>query len=130
MNVEWLRKFCMTLPHTTEEVLWGADLVFKIGGKMYTVAGLEPAPVCMSFKTTPEQFAELVERPSIIPAPYMARHHWVALESEDALPRAEIKRLVTQSYDLVLAKLPKKTQAGLGGETAKVKVKDAPRSRK
>jgi predicted DNA-binding protein (MmcQ/YjbR family) len=128
MNVEWLRKVCSTLPHTTEEVLWGADLVFKIGGKMYTVAGLEPGPVCMSFKTTPEEFAELVERPGIIPAPYLARHHWVALEDEDALPRAEIKRLVTQAYDLVLAKLPKKTQAGLGGETAKVKA--APRSRK
>jgi predicted DNA-binding protein (MmcQ/YjbR family) len=126
MNVEWLQKFCSTLPHTTEEVLWGADLVFKIGGKMYTVAGLEPGPVCMSLKTTPEEFAELVERPGIIPAPYMARHHWVALESEDALPRAEIKRLVKQAYDLVLAKLPKKTQASLGGSPTKA----ATRSRK
>ena len=48
----------------------------------------------MSFKCTPEVFAELVERPGIIPAPYSARTHWVALEREDALPRAEIKRLI------------------------------------
>jgi predicted DNA-binding protein (MmcQ/YjbR family) len=113
MNVEWFRKFCMSLPHSTEEVLWGGDLVFKIGGKMYAVAALDPAAVCMSFKCSPEEFAELVERPGIIPAPYSARYHWVALESEDALPRAEIKRLVKTAYNLVMAKLPKKKQAAL-----------------
>jgi len=115
VNVDWIRRFCMALPHTTEEVLWGGDLVFKIGGKMYAAAALEPAPVCLSFKSTPEEFAELVERPGIIPAPYSARYHWVALENEDALPRAEIKRLLKQAYGLVLEKLPKKKQAELRG---------------
>jgi predicted DNA-binding protein (MmcQ/YjbR family) len=37
----------------------------------------------------------------------------VALEREDALPRTEIKRLISNSYELVLAKLPKKKQAEL-----------------
>ncbi len=113
MNIEWVRRFCMSLPHTTETVQWGGDLVFKIGGKMFAVAALDVGPVCMSFKCTPETFAELVERPGIIPAPYAARYHWVALENEDALPVAEIKRLLILSYDLVFAKLPKKTQAKL-----------------
>jgi predicted DNA-binding protein (MmcQ/YjbR family) len=96
-------------------VLWGGDLVFKIGGKMYAVTVLEPGPLCLSFKCTPENFAELTERPGIVPAPYSARYHWVALESEDALPAAEIKRLIAESYEMVLAKLPKKTQAALDG---------------
>ncbi|HEV3197715.1 MAG TPA: MmcQ/YjbR family DNA-binding protein [Bryobacteraceae bacterium] len=115
MNIEWVRKFCMSLPHTTEKVQWGGDLVFKVGGKMYAVVVLDVAPVWMSFKCTPEEFAELVERPGIIPAPYSARYHWVALENEDALPAAEIKQLIRKSYDLVFAKLPKKTQAELSG---------------
>jgi predicted DNA-binding protein (MmcQ/YjbR family) len=110
MDIEWVRRYCMNLPHATEKVQWGADLVFKIGGKMYAVVVLEPAPVCMSFKCTPEDFAELTERPGVIPAPYMARAQWVALESQDALPVAEIKRLLRKSYELVVAKLPKKTQ--------------------
>lgn len=114
MNVDWLRRYCLSLPHTTESSPFGPDdLVFKVGGKMYAVVVLVPAPVCMSFKCTPEEFADLVERPGIIPAPYSARYHWVALESEDALPRAEIKRLILQSYDLVFAKLPKKTRTAL-----------------
>jgi predicted DNA-binding protein (MmcQ/YjbR family) len=114
MNVDWVRVHCMALPHTTEEILWGDDLVFKIGGKMYAVVVLGAGhKVEMSFKCTPEVFAELVERPGVIPAPYSARSHWVALEREDALPRAEIKRLIRESYDLVIAKLPKKKQSEL-----------------
>jgi predicted DNA-binding protein (MmcQ/YjbR family) len=117
MNTEWVRDVCLKLPHTTEEVLWGADLVFKIGGKMYAATGLEPGPVWLSFKCTPENFAELTERPGIVPAPYVARYHWVALETEDAIPAAELKRRIGESYELVLGKLPKKVQATLRAGT-------------
>src|SRR5580692_1588743 len=117
----WLRAYCLSLPHTTEHVPWGDDLVFKVGsktiggketgGKMFAAAALSPRGRRLSFRCTPEEFAELTERPGIVPAPYRARMHWVALETEDALTRAEIKRLVRLSYDLVVAKLPKKAQA-------------------
>ena len=114
MNIEWVRRYCMSLPHTTEQVQWGHDLVFKIGGKMYAAGPLEPPfDVCLSFKASPDEFAELCERLGVIPAPYMARAQWVALESWDALNAVELKRLIRHSYDLVFAKLPKKTQAGL-----------------
>jgi predicted DNA-binding protein (MmcQ/YjbR family) len=120
MNVEWVRRHCLALPHTTEEILWGDDLVFKIGGKMYAVVVLTPGhKVVMSFKSTPEVFADLVERPGIIPAPYSARSHWVALEREDALPRAEIQRLISRSYELVIAKMPKKKQLELAKSAKK-----------
>src|SRR5258708_604635 len=101
----------MSLPHATESVLWGAELVFKIGGKMFAITVLEPAKAWLSFKCSPEEFAELVERPGIIPAPHLARYYWVALETEGALSVAEIKRLVRRSYDLVIEKLPKKVRA-------------------
>jgi predicted DNA-binding protein (MmcQ/YjbR family) len=104
----------MSRPHTTEHILWGDDLVFKIGGKMYAGMPLSPARIRLSFKCTPEDFAELIERPGIIPAPYAARAHWVALQTWDALPRAEIRRLVSLSYQLVFLKLPKKARLELG----------------
>ena len=113
MNVEWVRRQCMSMPHATESVQWGDDLVFKIGGKIFAVLVLVPAKVWISFKCSPDEFAELTERPNIIPAPYSARYHWVALETEDALPAAELKRLLRRSYDLVLEKLPKKARAAL-----------------
>jgi predicted DNA-binding protein (MmcQ/YjbR family) len=118
MDIEQVRTYCLSFPHVTETVQWGYDLVFKIGGKMFAVTALEAAPVCLSFKCTPEKFAELVERDSIIPAPYVARYHWVALERFNALSEKELKALLRNSYDLVLEKLPKKARAELEGRSA------------
>jgi len=115
MNVDAIREFCMSLPHATEQVQWVRDLVFKVGGKMFCVVNLEPEreEVLMSFKATEEEFHELQEVEGIIPAPYMARNKWVALQRWDVLPTREVKRLVRTSYELVYAKLPKKEQAAL-----------------
>jgi predicted DNA-binding protein (MmcQ/YjbR family) len=110
MNVDWLRELCLSFPGATEQIQWGYDLVFKAGGKMFAVTPLEPAPVCLSFKASPENFAELTERPNIIPAPYLARAQWVALQTWDALPADELALLLRASYDMVFAKLPKKTR--------------------
>jgi predicted DNA-binding protein (MmcQ/YjbR family) len=81
---------------------------------MFAVAVLEPDEHVFSFKCTPEKYAELVERPGIVPAPYLARAQWVAFERVDALPRAETKELLRVSYDLVFAKLPRKIRGELG----------------
>ena len=114
MDIESVRSFCLSLPNTDEKVQWGNDLLFRIGEKMFAVAGLEPSHgVALSFKCTPEKFAELVEREGIIPAPYMARHHWVGLERFDVLPERELKGLIKSSYQMTLAKLPRKLQAQL-----------------
>src|ERR1035441_3961541 len=67
-------------PHCTISVVWGADLCFKVDGKLFVVAAMEMVPQRVSFKCTPENFAALCERPGIIPAPYMARAQWVSLE--------------------------------------------------
>lgn len=113
MQIEWVRRHCLSFPHSTEQVQWGNDLVFKIAGKMFAVTPLEAEAAFVSFKCAPEMFAELIERPGIRPAPYLARNQWVLVEREDALAGAELKALLKQSYDLVLAKLPKKVRGEL-----------------
>ena len=107
MIADWVRAYWLGFPGAEENMQWGNDLVLKVGSKMFAVNCLEPARVCLSFKVTPGEFDELTERPGIIPAPYLARARWIALEDEDALPPAELKRLLRQSYDLVVAGLPK-----------------------
>jgi predicted DNA-binding protein (MmcQ/YjbR family) len=130
MDIEWVREYCMSMPHATESLQWGDDLVFKIGGKMFAVLALKPAPVWLSFKCTPEEFAELTERAGIIPAPYLARHHWIALETHEALKQSELERLLRNSYELVLEKLPSKTRAALTqAPPSKAKVKSTSRRR-
>jgi predicted DNA-binding protein (MmcQ/YjbR family) len=115
MNIDWIRELCLSFPGATEQIQWGDDLLFKVGGKMFAATPLVPAPVCLSFKTSPENFAELIERPNIIPAPYLARAQWVALETRDALSAQELAGLLRESYNLVLAKLPKKSRESLSG---------------
>ena len=122
MDIESVRSFCLSLPHADEKVQWGNDLLFRIGEKMFAVAALEPSHgVALSFKCTPEKFAELVEQEGIIPAPYMARHHWVGLERFDALPDRELKPLLANAYQMTLEKLPKKVRAGLDAPATKAK---------
>jgi predicted DNA-binding protein (MmcQ/YjbR family) len=108
MNIDQLRKLCLSFPGATEQIQWGDDLLFKVGGKMFAVTPLEPAKVWISLKASPDNFAELTERPGVIPAPYLARAKWISLESAHALPDAEIAQLLRDSYGLVLAKLPRK----------------------
>jgi predicted DNA-binding protein (MmcQ/YjbR family) len=113
LDVDWVRDLCLSFPHATEQITWGIDLTFRINGKIFAVTVLEPAKVWLSFKCSAENFAELTERAGIIPAPYMARAQWVALETKDALQKEELAVLLRESYDLVFAKLPRKTREAL-----------------
>src|SRR5450755_788060 len=126
MDIEALRKHCLGFPHATENVQWGCDLCFKVDGKLFAVAPLEVAPVCLSFKCSPENFAELCERSDIIPAPYMARAQWVALKSLNAIPDDELRELLAESYRLVWERLTKKRREELAAAvSAKPKQKSA-----
>lgn len=107
MDIERVRELCLSLPHVAEKIQWGDNLAFKVAGKIFAVAALEPAEHCISFKCSDEDFAELIERPGIVPAPYLARAHWVALESDHPLTQAEMERLLREAHALVFAKLPK-----------------------
>src|SRR5215203_4605001 len=107
MNIDELRKFCLSMPHATEDVKWGNDLTFLVGGKMFAVTGLDAAQGTISFKCTPEKFAELIEKEGIRPAHYVARYHWVTVENTDALKAVELKDLIQNSYRMVWEKLPK-----------------------
>jgi len=113
MSVDFIREFCLSLPHVTEEIQWENHLLFKIGGKMFAITSLGPEGNRLSLKSTQEKFYELTEIDGVVPAPYMARNFWIALERWDALRRTEIEGLVRESYALVFAKLPKKKQAEL-----------------
>ena len=111
MDIESVRKFCLSLPHVTEDIQWENDLLMRIGNKMFVVLSLEPqSDHVMSLKCTPEKFAELVERDGIMPAPYVARYHWVALARFEALNKRELESLMRTSYELVRDKLPKKVR--------------------
>jgi len=110
--IDWLRPYCLSFPHATESLQWEA-LVFKVAGKIFAVAALEPHNHVLSIKCAAEKFADMVECPGVVPAPYLARAKWIAFESEDAVPHQQLRGLIRESYDLVVAKLPRKAREEL-----------------
>ena len=112
MDVESLRRFCLSLPHATEGMQWGDHLLFRVGGKIFAMTGLEPGSG-LSLKCTPEKFAELLEIEGIEKAAYVGRYHWVTVDSLNTLPPSELKELLRASYELVLAKLPAKSRTAI-----------------
>jgi predicted DNA-binding protein (MmcQ/YjbR family) len=118
MNLDSIRAFCLSLPHVTEDIQWGNDLLFRIGRRIFAGVGLEP-PHGLAFKCTPEKFDQLVEIDGIIPAPYMARNKWVSIMDFNALSDDETKRLMRNSYEMILSGLPKKLQMEFAGAQTK-----------
>jgi len=113
MDHAQLEQFCLSLKGTTTDIKWGNDLCYCIGAKMYCVTSLDQ-PLKVSLKVQAEEFAELTEREGIIPAPDMARNHWIFIEKSNAFTVKEWKHYIQQSYELVFAKLPKKIKMQIG----------------
>lgn len=114
MNIEDLQHICRAMPHVTEDVKWGHDLVFSIGGKMFCVAGLDQSPTTASFKVTDEEFEEMSTRSGFKPAPYVAKYKWVYIDDINKMKTTEWKHYLKQSYELVKAKLSPKVKKQLG----------------
>jgi predicted DNA-binding protein (MmcQ/YjbR family) len=110
-----LENLCGHWPGVTRDIKWGADLVFSVGGKMFVVTpsdGSEGGR--LSFKVADDRFLELTDQPGIMPAPYMARAHWISITEPQRFGTGELAAFVLDAYTLVRAKLTKKLQAALG----------------
>jgi predicted DNA-binding protein (MmcQ/YjbR family) len=113
MEIEKLRSYCLSFPGATEGIKWEDHLCFMVGEKMFLITGMSDTSN-VSIKVSDEDFETLTERDHIIPAPYMARNKWVAIEKRNALRPKEWEHYIRNSYELIKAKLPKKLQKEIG----------------
>ena len=104
MNVDTIRKLCLSLPDATENLQWEDELCFKVRGKIFAMVGLSSVPQRLVFKSDPEAFQELLEHEGVVPAPYVGRYKWLMLENLDVLSKPEIDRCIKKSYAMVAAK--------------------------
>lgn len=110
MTVEGIQSLCNKLPGVTEDIKWGHDLVFSVGGKMFCVVGLDQQPTSASFKVADEDFDEMATRNGFKPAPYMAKYKWIWVDDIKRLKQKDWKTVVETSYKLVKSKLSAKVQ--------------------
>lgn len=105
MTIDEIQAMCKQLKGVTEDIKWGHDLVFSIGGKMFCVVGMDQLPVSASFKVREEEFEEMCTREGFKPAPYTAKYKWVWVADIKMMSNKEWKFYTRQSYDLVVEKL-------------------------
>ena len=110
MNIEQFRDYCLEKKGMTEEFPFDEQtLVFKVMGKMFALSGLERIPHEINLKCDPERSVSLREEYDglIYSGYHMNGLHWNTLVLE-RLPNELVKELIDHSYELVVAKLPKK----------------------
>lgn len=106
--------FCATLPQSTHVVQWGGADVWKVGGKVYAIAGwLEDVGLSVSFKVTPIGYEILSDAEGCRPAPYLASRGMKWIQAR-GIADDDLVNHVRGSYDLIVAALPKKTKRELG----------------
>ena len=106
--------YAAELPQAEVTTPFGPDhLVLKVAGKMFAIIPLdEPEPVGMALKFPPEELDDLrAEYPCLERASHMSPVHWSAVRLDGSAPTRTLTAWIRQSYNLVLAGLPKKIRA-------------------
>ena len=109
MDLAEFREYCLTKPSATEGTPFGPDvLVFKVSGKMFALAALDELPTTVNLKCDPDLALDLRDRyEQVRPGYHMNKKHWNTVEIENAIPDAELRKMIDHSYELVIKRLPK-----------------------
>ena len=118
MTRDEFNRFCADLPATTHVVQWGGSDVWKVGGKVFAIAGLSGGETTpgITFKVSEMTYELLRDMPGLRPAPYLASRglKWIQRHGEPGLSDDDLKHYLTQSHRMIAVALPRKTRAALG----------------
>jgi predicted DNA-binding protein (MmcQ/YjbR family) len=109
--------FCASLPHATHVVQWGDHDVWKVGGKVFAIAGSGAGGgFDVTFKCSELGFDILREQPGLRPAPYLASRGmtWIQRQTAESMDDAALCDYLRESHRIVAAGLPRKARAALG----------------
>lgn len=109
MKPESIATFMLKFPETTEEQPFGPSVdVYKVVGKMFAILSPEEFPPRVSLKCEPSLALELREEyPAVTPGYHLNKTHWNTIELDGSVPDRELKKMISHSYEQVVAGLPK-----------------------
>ncbi|MFN3583820.1 MmcQ/YjbR family DNA-binding protein [Phenylobacterium sp.] len=110
MTREEIEALALSMPAATKVVQWGGSDVYKVGGKVFAICGLQGG---LAFKVTEIGFMVLTENGPGRQAPYLARGHWVVVDLDD-MDEGEARSWIETSHGLIAAKLTRAVRAELG----------------
>ncbi len=122
MLLEDYNAYCASLPQTTHVVQWGGAHVWKVGGKVFAIAGWSDGDeLAVTFKVSDLGFDILKEQPGLRPAPYLASRGmtWIQRISGESMDDAALKDYLVESHRLIAARLTRKLRRELGLDLVK-----------
>ena len=117
MTLDDYNTFCASLPATTHVVQWGGAHVWKVGGKVFAIAGWsDGADLAVTFKTSEMAFDLLKEQPGCRPAPYLASRgmKWIQRRTDESMDDDALRDYLSESRRLVALGLTRKARRELG----------------
>ena len=103
MDIVDFREYCLSLPEVEECLPFDeVTLVFKVGGKMVAVVGLDN-PIGFVVKCDPERAILLRDRYEQVKAAFhFNKRHWNSLRFEGRMSDEQLRREILHSYLLVV----------------------------
>ena len=116
MTARALRKLCLSFPGAAEERPFGPQTTtFKVEGKIFAISQLESTPLEVSLKCEPELAEQLRASHASIRAGYhLNKRHWNTVTLDGEVGDAMVRDMIEDSYDLVVAALPRRVRESLG----------------
>ena len=117
MTPRALRKLCLSFPGAYEDFPFGPEhSVFKVEKKLFAISALAASPLKVSLKCEPELAESLrASYPdSIAPGYHLNKRHWNTVLCDGSLPEAMVRDMVEDSYDLIVAAMPRAAREKLG----------------
>ena len=109
MNIETLQAYCLSKPDAEETLPFGPDtLVYKVGGKVFLLTGLDAPDLRFNVKCDPDKAIELREEfPCVQPGFHMNKKHWNTIIVDGSVNDRQLKEWIDWSYDLIKPKVRK-----------------------
>ncbi|MBY8340915.1 MmcQ/YjbR family DNA-binding protein [Streptomyces sp. KC 17012] len=110
MTPQELRDLCLSFNATVEDFPFNPETsVFKVLGKLFALTNLGARPLTVNLKCDPEDAVRLrADHPGlIVPGYHMNKRRWNTVTVDGELPDRLVRELVEDSYDLVVAGLPR-----------------------
>jgi predicted DNA-binding protein (MmcQ/YjbR family) len=112
-----LRKLCLGFPGAFEDFPFGPEhSVFKVEKKLFAISALGASPLKVSLKCEPELAAQLRASfpTAIAPGYHLNKRHWNTVLCDGSLPDEMVRDMVEDSYDLIVAAMPRAVREQLG----------------
>lgn len=103
MDIVEFREFCLSLPEVEECLPFDeVTLVFKVGGRMFAVVGLDN-PIGFVVKCDPDRAIALRDRYEQVKAAFhFNKKHWNSLRFEGQMSDRQLEAEIRHSYLLVV----------------------------